>query len=129
MISSFHWNDWFTGTTYADKNRVRQLCWQANSWIGCICRNYLLPALKGYWSVEEGLGIPLIQKVMTRVQVREIFQNVHFADTLQNLPPRDGKQCDRAWKLGPLFDHFQEFEAFPRSSAVQISIIEWLVHV
>ena len=56
----------------------------------------LLPALKGYWSVEEGLGIPLIQKVMTRVQFREIFQNVHFADTLQKLPPRDGKQCDRA---------------------------------
>ena len=71
-----------------------------------------LPAIKDYWSVEEGLGNPLIQKAMTRSQFFEILQNMHFSDNLQNLPPRDSEQYDRAWKLRPLFDHllkhFQE---------------------
>ena len=71
-----------------------------------------LPAIKDYWSVEEGLGNPLIQKAMTRSRFFEILQNMHFSDNLQNLPPRDSEQYDRAWKLRPLFDHllkhFQE---------------------
>ena len=71
-----------------------------------------LPDIKDYWSVEEGLGNPLIQKTMTRLRFWEILQNMHFADNLQNLPPKDSEQYDRAWKLRPLFDHilkhFQE---------------------
>ena len=71
-----------------------------------------LPAIKDYWSVEEGLGNTLIQKAMTRSRFFEILQNMHFSDNLQKLPPRDSKQYDRAWKLRPLFDHllkhFQE---------------------
>ena len=71
-----------------------------------------LPAIKDYWSLEEGLGNPLIQKAMTRSRFFEILQNMHFSDNLQNLPPRDSEQYDRAWKLRPLFDHllkhFQE---------------------
>ena len=30
---------------------------------------------------------------------------MHFSDNLQNSPPRDSEQYDRAWKLRPLFDH------------------------
>ena len=71
-----------------------------------------LPTIKDFWPVKEGLGNPLIQKVMKRVRFWEIFQNMHFADNLQNLPPRNREQYDRAWKLRPLFDHllkhFQE---------------------
>ena len=43
-----------------------------------------LPAIKNYWSVEEGLGNSLIQKAMTRAPFWEILQNMHFADNLQN---------------------------------------------
>lgn len=65
-----------------------------------------LPSMKDYWSVEEGLGNPLIQKAMTRTRFLEILKNVHFADNLQELP-KDSESYDRAWKLRPLFIHLQ----------------------
>ena len=68
-----------------------------------------LPAIKDYWSVEEELGNPIFQKVMTRARFWEIFQNIHFADKLQNLPPRENEQYDRAWKLQSLFDHLLKY--------------------
>ena len=64
-----------------------------------------LPAIKDYWSVEEGLGNRLIQKAMTRARFWEILQNMHFADKLQSLPPRNSEQYHRVWKLQPLFDY------------------------
>ena len=71
-----------------------------------------LPTIKSYWSVDEGLGNPVIQKAMTRGQFLEILQNIHFADNHKELPPKVGDQYDRAWKLRPLFNHrekhFQE---------------------
>ena len=79
-----------------------------NTLMGINC----LLAIKDYWSVEDGLGNPLIQKAMTRSQFFEILQNIHFSDNLQNLLPRDSEQYDCTWKLRPLFDHllkhFQE---------------------
>ena len=33
-----------------------------------------LPTIKSYWSVDEGLGNPLIQKAMTRGRFLEILQ-------------------------------------------------------
>ena len=71
-----------------------------------------LPAIKNYWSVEEGLGNPLIQNTRTRARFWEVLQSMPFADNFQNLPPIDSEQYDSAWKLRPLFDHllkhFQE---------------------
>ena len=40
-----------------------------------------LPTIKDYWSVEEGLGNPLIQKAMTRSRFFEILQNMHCLTT------------------------------------------------
>ena len=80
--------------------------------INILMGNNRLPAITDYWFVEQGLGNPLIQKGMARARFWEILQNMHFADNLQNLPPRDSEQYDCAWKLRPLFDHllkhFQE---------------------
>lgn len=50
---------------------------------------YLLPVIKDYWSAEEGLCNPLIQKGITRARFWEKLQNMHFADNFQNLSPRD----------------------------------------
>ena len=44
------------------------------------------PVIKDYWFVEERLGSPLIQKVMTRARFCEILQSMYFADNPQNLP-------------------------------------------
>ena len=35
----------------------------------------------------------------------EILQNLHFADNLQKLPPKESESFDCAWKLRPFFDH------------------------
>ena len=71
-----------------------------------------LPKMRDYWSVDEELGNTFIQKAMTRDRFLEILQNLHFADNLQNLPPKEKESFDRAWKLRPFFDqllkHFQE---------------------
>ena len=64
-----------------------------------------LPTMKSYWSVDEGLGNSLIEKAMTRARLLEILQNIHFADNHKELSPKESKKYDRAWKLGPLFDH------------------------
>ena len=71
-----------------------------------------LPTMKSYWSVDEGLGNSLIQKVMTRARFLGVLQNIHFADKHKELPPQESEEYDHAWKLRPLFDdigkHFQD---------------------
>jgi len=64
-----------------------------------------LPSMKDYWSAEEGLGNLLIQKAMTRTRFLDILQNLHFTDNLQELPSNDSEDCDRSWKIRPLFEH------------------------
>ena len=61
--------------------------------------------MKSYWPVDEGLGNSLNQKAMTRARFLEILQNIHFAGSHKELPPKESEEYDRAWKLGPLFDH------------------------
>ena len=46
------------------------------------------PAIKNYWSAEEGIGNSLIQKALARARFWEILQNLRFTDNLQK-PPRD----------------------------------------
>ena len=48
-----------------------------------------LSKMRDYWSVDEGLGNTLIQKMMTRDRFLEILQNLHLADNLQKLPPKE----------------------------------------
>ena len=71
-----------------------------------------LPKMRDYWSVDEGLGNTLIQKMMTRDRFLEILQNLHFVDNLQKLPPKESQSLDRAWTLRSFFNHllkhFQE---------------------
>ena len=50
-----------------------------------------LPKMKSYWSVDEGLGNSLIQKVMTRARFLEILQNIHFGDNHNELPPKESE--------------------------------------
>ena len=66
------------------------------------------PTIKSYWSVDEGLGNPLIQKAITRGRFLEILQNIHIADNHKELPPKDSDEYDRTWKLRPLFNHLEK---------------------
>ena len=67
-----------------------------------------LPTIKSYWSIDEGLGNPLIQKAMTRERFLDILQNINFADNHKELPPKDSDKYDRASKLRPLFNHLEK---------------------
>ena len=57
-----------------------------------------LPTMKSYWSVDKGLGNPLIQKAMTRARFLEILQNIHFPDNHTELPPKESEGYDCAWR-------------------------------
>ena len=71
-----------------------------------------LPSMKDYWSVDDGLGNPLIQKAMTRSRFLDILQNLHFTNNFQELPPKESENYDRTWKLRPLFQHLgQHFKS------------------
>ena len=65
-----------------------------------------LSKMRDYWSVDEGLGNTLIQKMMTRDWFLEILQNLHFLDNLQKLPPKESESFDCAWKFRSFFDHY-----------------------
>ena len=71
-----------------------------------------LPKMRDYWSANEGLGNNLFQTTLNRDRFSEILQNLHCADNLQKLPPKESESFDRAWKHRPFFDHllkhFQE---------------------
>ena len=101
---------------YAEQNgrmfqtTLEELC--AFLQINILMGIHKLPKMRDYWSVDEGLGNTLIQKTMTRDRFLEILQNLHFADNLQKLPPKESESFDRASKLRPFLDHllkhFQE---------------------
>ena len=79
-----------------------------------------LPAIKDYWSVEEGLGNPLAHKAMARAQFWEILQNMYFADNLQNLPQEI---------VSSMIVHGNCYLCLPKSNAASISSIDWGAHV
>ena len=75
---------------YAEQNgrmfqtTLEELC--AFLGINILMGIHKLPKMRDYWSVDEGLGNTLIQKMMTRDRFLEILQNLHFVDNLQKLP-------------------------------------------
>ena len=102
---------------YAEQNgrmfqtTLEELC--AFLGINILMGIHKLPKMRDYWSADEGLGNTLIQKTTTRDRFLEILQNLHFADKLKKLPPKESESFDRAWKLRPFFfdhllKHFQE---------------------
>ena len=68
-------------------------CWKNCAFLGIsiLMDIHKLPQMRDYWSVDEGLGNTLIKKTMTRDWFLEILQNLHFADNLQKLPPKEVK--------------------------------------
>ena len=71
------------------QNMLEELC--AFLGISILMDIHKLPQMRDYWSVDEGLGNTLIKKTMTRDRFLEILQNLHFADNLQKLPPKEVK--------------------------------------
>ena len=78
---------------YAEQNgrmsqtTLKELC--AFPGINILMGIHKLHKMRDYWSVDEGLGNTLIQKMMTRDRFLEILQNLHLADNLQKLPPKE----------------------------------------
>ena len=80
---------------YAEQNgrmlliTLEELC--AFLGINIVMSIHKLPKMRDYWSVDEGLGNTLIQKMMTRDRFLEVLQNLRFADNLQKLPPKESE--------------------------------------
>lgn len=61
----------------------------------------VLPNLRSYWSTDEDMGVPYIANIMTRTRFEQIRQNLHFYNNDSN-----ASSTDRAYKIRPVFDHF-----------------------
>ena len=68
---------------------------------------HVLPGLKDYWSNEVDTGVLFVAECMTRERFAEIRMNLHFSDNTKDLA-RDDPQRDRAYKIRPLIEHFNE---------------------
>lgn len=68
---------------------------------------HVLPTFRSYWSSDPDMGVPFIANVMPLNRFEEIRRNLHFSDN-NNEPLRTQPSYDRAYKIRPVLDHFNE---------------------
>ena len=83
---------------------------------------HVVPCLRDYWSKDPGLGINMVANVMPRDRFFEIRTALHFVDNEQ---PHDTK--DKAWKMRPVINHFNNSFSHAVSPTAQQAIDEHVV--
>ncbi|XP_055923064.1 piggyBac transposable element-derived protein 4-like [Eupeodes corollae] len=68
---------------------------------------HILPTFRSYWSSDPDMGVPFIANVMPLNRFEEIRRNLHFSDNT-NEPFRSQSSYDRAYKIRPVLDHFND---------------------
>ena len=68
---------------------------------------HVLPRFQLYWCLDPDVNVPIISKVMTRHRFFEIRTSLHFANNA-DAPDKNDPQHDRAWKLRPIINHFND---------------------
>lgn len=64
---------------------------------------HVLPTIRNYWSTEEDMGVPFIANIMPRTRFEQIRQNLHFCNN-----DCQSKEIDRAFKVRPVMNHFND---------------------
>ena len=67
-----------------------------------------LPETRMYWSKDNFIGVPTIQKVMPRNRFEKIRQYLCLNNRL-NMLPRDNPAYDKLFKVRPLLDRLELF--------------------
>ena len=85
-----------------------------------------LPDMKLYWSVDPDVRVSVIADVMTRSRFFEIKRALHFSNNEEALDKNDTAH-DRAWKVRPLINHFNDAFQAALSPTAEQSIDERMV--
>lgn len=85
-----------------------------------------LPETRLYWSSLPIYAVPAVSSVMTRTRFEEIRANLHFANN-EEQPARTDPTYDRAYKIRPVIDHFNEAFKTALSESKYQSIDEHMV--
>ncbi|XP_068221842.1 piggyBac transposable element-derived protein 2-like [Palaemon carinicauda] len=87
-----------------------------------------VPSERDYWSSEEDLGVPIIQKVMSRNRFQLLKSIIHFC---KNDEAKDNTH-DRGFKIRSLLslvkDSFQQFGVFEECISVDEMIVKYYGH-
>ncbi|CAH2283292.1 Hypothetical predicted protein [Pelobates cultripes] len=88
----------------------------------CFVMGYhVLPSIRDYWSTQPDLQVPFIANTMSRARFELIRSALHFANN-EDMLPRTHPQCDRAFKVRPLIQHFNRCFQAARNPSKQQSI-------
>ncbi|XP_017467190.1 PREDICTED: piggyBac transposable element-derived protein 3-like [Rhagoletis zephyria] len=80
---------------------------------------HCLPTFRSYWSTDPDMGVPYIANVMPINRFEEIRRNLHFSDN-SNEPSRTDPTYDRAFKIRPILEHFnQAFQSAMTNTKIQ----------
>ena len=87
-----------------------------------------VPSERDYWSSEEDLGVPIIQKAMSRNRFQLLKSVIHFCN---NDEAKDNTH-DRGFKIRSLLslvkDSFQQFGVFEECISVDEMIVKYYGH-
>ncbi|CAH2321254.1 Hypothetical predicted protein [Pelobates cultripes] len=93
----------------------------------CLVMGYhVLPSIRDYWSTQPDLPVPVIANTMSRARIEAIRSALHFTNN-EDMLPRTHPQCDRAFKVRPLIEHFNRCFQAVRNPSKQQSIDEHLI--
>lgn len=94
--------------------------------INLVMGYHVLPSLRDYWSSDPDLQVPYIANVMPRQRFEVIRNALHFANNEEMLP-RSNPDFDRAFKVRPVMDHFNQCFQNARNPSLQQSIDEHMI--
>lgn len=82
---------------------------EAKAFIGMnfVMGYHCLPTFRSYWSTDPDMGVPYIANVMPINRFEDIRRNLHFNDNSKE-PNRTDPSYDRAFKIRPVLDHFNQ---------------------
>jgi hypothetical protein len=93
----------------------------------CLVMGYhVLPSLRDYWSTQPDLHVPYIANTMIRSRFETIRSALHFSNNEDMLPITD-PQYDRAFKVRPLINHFNDCFQSARNPTKQQAVDEHMV--
>jgi hypothetical protein len=86
---------------------------------------HVLPSIRDYWSTMPCTRVPFIANVMPRVRFERIWSALHFANN--ELLDKSDPTYDRAFKIRPILNHFNESFQAAREPSKQQSIDEHMI--
>ena len=87
---------------------------------------HVLPSMRDYWSCEPDLCVPFIANVMPRRRFEEIRSLLHFSNN-ESMKAQNDPLHDRAFKVRPVIDHFNESFASAMAPSEFQSIDEHMI--